>query len=316
MASRLLFSFRDIPLPGVVMFGRYQLAASSSGLLPHSHAAAIEICFLERGEQTYRVNGLAYRLRGHDQFFTLPSEVHDTANLPQERGILFWLILRLDAANLLGLSPPAARRLKTALLGMPTRHFRAYPGCSALLGEITACLSKKKTTDEPEMLPRPLYLQTLLLAYLTRTIEASHRGAHGGATPVIQRVLSHLEKHLNDPIQVSALARVAGLSETRFKIRFKAEVGVPPAEFWLRKKIEKSLLLLREHQVTEVAYELGFSSSQYFATAFKRYTLANPSQFQRQLRKKAEKKRPSSSNLQLRFQELAAKGSLQKFWSS
>jgi AraC-like DNA-binding protein len=33
--------------------------------------------------------------------------------------------------------------------------------------------------------------------------------------------------------------------------------------------------------VTEVAYDLGFSSSQYFATVFKRYTLVNPSQFHR-----------------------------------
>jgi len=95
----------------------------------------------------------------------------------------------------------------------------------------------------------------------------------------MQRVLGHIERHLDEPIQVQRLAQVARLSESRFKARFKAEIGVPPAEYWLRQKIERASDLLKTRRVTEVAHELGFSSSQYFATAFKRYTLASPSKF-------------------------------------
>ena len=126
------------------MFGRYQFAASRSGLVPHSHRNAIEICFLERGEQTYRVGGFPYRLRGNDQFFTLPGEVHDTANLPQERGILYWLILKLEPLkNILGLSERAASRLKRELCRMPTRHFRAHPDSARILGEINDFLLRR-----------------------------------------------------------------------------------------------------------------------------------------------------------------------------
>ena len=78
-SSRQIFVGSDFKLPGIIMFGRYQYAASHTGLTPHSHRDAIEICFLERGEQTYRVADRIYRLRGNDQFFTLPGEVHDTA---------------------------------------------------------------------------------------------------------------------------------------------------------------------------------------------------------------------------------------------
>jgi AraC-like DNA-binding protein len=74
---------------------------------------------------------------------------------------------------------------------------------------------------------------------------------------------------------------VARLSESRFKSRFKAEIGVPPAEYWLRQKIERATEMLKTRRVTEVAHELGFSSSQYFATAFKRYTLMNPSRYRK-----------------------------------
>ena len=126
---------------------------------------------------------------------------------------------------------------------------------------------------------RQLRLQALLLQYLTLTIDASHRGVTGSATPLLQRVLLYVDQHLEDPVHVPRLAEVARLSESRFKTRFKREIGVPPAEFWLRKKIERAAAMLKRRNVTEVAHELGFSSSQYFATVFKRYTLATPSQF-------------------------------------
>ncbi len=263
------------------MFGRYQQAASQSGLLPHSHRAAIEICFLERGEQTYRVGGQLYRLRGNDQFFTLPGEVHDTANLPQERGILYWIILKLETRKgFLGLVEPLASRLKRELRRMPMRHFRAHPQIGPILGEMTELLTKKgDARSKPSSTLRPLRLQSLLLQYLTLTVEASRRGIRGSASPLMQRVLHYIERHLDEPVHVPRLAEIARLSESRFKARFKREMGVPPAEFWLRQKIERACVLLKTRSVTDVAHELGFSSSQYFATVFKRYTLANPSRF-------------------------------------
>jgi AraC-like DNA-binding protein len=279
-SSRLIFKQDEFPLPGLVMFGRYQHAVSSSALGPHTHRGEMEICFLERGEQTFRVKGRAHRMRGYDQFFTLPDEVHDTANLPEERGILYWLILSLKSSKkFLGLAGPPSRELQRELRRMPTRHFRAHPDCARILAKLTDLLLERR--NRPTLFPPHLQLrqQALLLEYLLLTIEASHQGTKGTASPLIQRVLAYIDRNLNEPIHVPHLVQVARLSESRFKARFKAEIGVPPAEFWLRKKMERAIVLLKSRSVTEVAYELGFSSSQYFATVFKRYTLVNPSQF-------------------------------------
>jgi AraC-like DNA-binding protein len=163
---------------------------------------------------------------------------------------------------------------------MPTRHFRAHPDCAQILGEMTALLAEKTRAQgsSPSSL-RQLRLQALLLQYLTLTVEASRQGARGSASPLMQRVLEYIEKHLDEPVHVPRLAEVAWLSESRFKTRFKREMGVPPAEFWLRQKIDRATILLKTRNVTEVAHDLGFSSSQYFATVFKRYTLASPSRF-------------------------------------
>ncbi len=76
---------------------------------------------------------------------------------------------------------------------------------------------------------------------------------------------------------------MAHLSLSRFKARFKNEVGLPPADFIMRGKIERArqLLAAGDLSVTQIAMRLGFSSTQYFATAFKRHTGKTPSQARR-----------------------------------
>jgi AraC-like DNA-binding protein len=178
---------------------------------------------------------------------------------------------------LLGLEPGMAAQLKRELLKMPARHFRAHPDVARILGEAYELVSRPPKGVSGSF--RQLRLQALLLQYLTLTIASSRQGLRGAATPLMRRVLRYVDDHLNEPVRVARLAQVARLSESRCKARFKREIGVPPAEYWLRKKIERAIARLKVKSVTDVAYELGFSSSQYFATVFKRYTLVNPSQF-------------------------------------
>ena len=54
----------------------------------------------------------------------------------------------------------------------------------------------------------------------------------------------------------------------------------------LKKKIEKarSLLLETKLSITAIAFQCGFSSSQYFATAFKRFCRMTPSQFRESMK--------------------------------
>ncbi len=205
--------------------------------------------------------GTLYRLRGHDQFFTRPGESHDTANLPQERGVLYWIILSLGPGRFLGLEAAQAARLKRELRAMPHRHFRAHPDCSRLLGEIRdLLLEHRRQRRHTGSFPR-LRLQAVLLEYLTLSIRASRQGAHGAASPLLQRVLAYVDAHLDEPVHVPRMAEIARLSESRLKSRFKQEIGVPPAEYWLRKKIERAVTLLPTRSITDIAYALGFSSS-------------------------------------------------------
>jgi AraC-like DNA-binding protein len=91
-----------------------------------------------------------------------------------------------------------------------------------------------------------------------------------------------IHEHIDTPPSVAEMARTAGVSETSFRKRFKSEVGCSPLDYVTRRRIQEAKRLLSEggRSITDIAYELGFSSSQYFATVFKRVTGVSPSRYQ------------------------------------
>jgi len=90
--------------------------------------------------------------------------------------------------------------------------------------------------------------------------------------------LHHIDTRLEERITLVELATLLDVSVSRFKFRFKKEMGVPPAEYIQRRRIEEARRRLKETKfsITQIAFDLGFSSSQYFATVFKRYTGSAP----------------------------------------
>ena len=126
----------------------------------------------------------------------------------------------------------------------------------------------------------------LILRYLFATLHASHRNQRASPSPRIQRSLVHIAAQAGELPSVPQLARLVRLSPSRFKARFREEVGLPPREHDQRHKLAVAQTRLRTPSatVTAVAHELGFSSSQYFATVFRRFMGRTPTQYQAEVR--------------------------------
>lgn len=276
--ERKILDFRPLGFRDVVILGRYRYTAVHPALEDHSHGNMMEICYLEQGEQTYFVGEERFDLKGGDVFVTYPGEKHGTGSSPEGKGVLYWMLLNMPNAKqrFLSLDSTAGQQLTNSLLEMPARCFKASDSIGRTLRHVFAVYDRN---DNPL---RKIELQNLLLRFLLDVIEASHKSQHV-VTPIILKVQEYVDRNIDSVFTVRQLARLAGLSETRFKSRFKAETGIPPADYVMRKKIDRAQLLFQSEDVsvTEVAMRLGFSTSHYFATVFRRYTGQTPSQFRR-----------------------------------
>jgi AraC family transcriptional regulator len=97
----------------------------------------------------------------------------------------------------------------------------------------------------------------------------------------INRAVEYAQSHLHEPIQVTDLARAAGLSVSHFSREFQREIGMGPKQYLLSSRLARArrLLLLDEGNVTQVAHATGFSSSAHFSSAFRAAFGTSPKAF-------------------------------------
>ncbi len=272
-----MLDLRAVGIREVPIVGRYNYTRAHRGLAPHAHAGAMEICYLAKGTQLYQVGRQDCVLRGGDVFVTWPDETHSTGEAPQEKGVLYWIQFFIPArpARFLNWTGDDARKLVNALTAIPHRHFGGEPVLARILDDV---LQVATAGDQPL---RTVMLHTRLADFLLRVLACSRQNPRSCVSPVINQLLRVMETQVEQPLNLSQLAERANLSVSRLKARFKSEVGIPPAEYIQRCQIAaaKRLLADQRHTVTDVAYRLGFESSQYFATVFKRYTGTTPAQW-------------------------------------
>ena len=88
----------------------------------------------------------------------------------------------------------------------------------------------------------------------------------------INRVIDHIEAHLDEPLRLETLAGVAHFSPYHFHRVFHAMVGETLNRFIQRVRCERAALKLVGNSLQSigtVALDCGFSSSQSFARAFR-----------------------------------------------
>lgn len=88
--------------------------------------------------------------------------------------------------------------------------------------------------------------------------------------------ICYLDKHINEKIPVSQLAKLCLMNETKFRQMFKRDTGKTPAQYRIEKKIEKAQELLVFNpsiSSSELVALLGFSDTSYFYKTF--YAVTN-----------------------------------------
>lgn len=98
----------------------------------------------------------------------------------------------------------------------------------------------------------------------------SPASAQLGELARLRRVRDRMDREYARPLDVEALARGVGMSAGHLSRRFRLAYGESPYSYLMTRRIERAMALLRlgELSVTDVCFEVGFSSLGTFSTRF------------------------------------------------
>jgi transcriptional regulator GlxA family with amidase domain len=97
---------------------------------------------------------------------------------------------------------------------------------------------------------------------MSRAVEESNRR--------LLRARDAMDRTYAQPLDVPALARIAFVSEAHFIRTFHTTFGETPHRYLQRRRVERSMFLLREtdRSVTDICLDVGFASLGTFSRTF------------------------------------------------
>ena len=98
------------------------------------------------------------------------------------------------------------------------------------------------------------------------------------------RARDAMDRAYAEPLDVRALAAVAHLSEAHFSRSFRTCFGETPHRYLQRRRVERAMFMLREtdRSVTDICFDVGFSSVGTFSRTFREIVGESPTGYRDQ----------------------------------
>ena len=270
--ERIIYTQEQHHVPGIHALARHTMKDSIPSLKWHYHENSFEFTISTKGAFSFSTQTSSYRFSGGDVFIAFPDEIHGTNNIPVSVGEIYWF--QLDISNpkeFLFMNEDTAIHMIESLQALPHHVVQANAEEMRPLIQQAFYLAQRK--EEPEFIAS--YVQLFL-----HVLIHSANNEKFALSPDIGRTLNYILDNITEELSLEELAALANLSCSQYKQKFKKQLGISPRHFINQQKIEYSkLLLLEGMSVTDIAMLLGFTTSSYFSTVFKKYTLYTPTEY-------------------------------------
>lgn len=256
--------------PAIPALGRSIQHHSRPAFGLHTHTCW-EICLVTEGSIEYETEGRRYTLPPNSIQISQPEQVHGTPEELLHPCALSWF--HLDPTPF---SDPSWRRLLLGLpLSLPQGAHELMPGWERLLQE---CRQPRRDSR--------LAVEAALFSFL---VDLGRLAQQEGNVPTLPERLARALEWLDqveaeEEITVRAWADGIGLHRAHLHELCVNHLGVFPQRYLMERRLQRAANRLTEKtaSITDIAYELAFSSTQHFATAFKARYGCSPSAFRRQ----------------------------------
>lgn len=266
-------------LPCLSHVGWSRFLHADEPITQHVHAGSVEFCYVSRGNPVFSIGNKDFPMNPNHLFITHPTDTHGTGEKPVDKMDLYWIGIPVsdDHSTFLGMDRyPETAILHRQIMSLDKHVYTASP----TLGEYISRILSLFVTNDP--LLRPM-ASSIVLLFLSEVLKSAFSGESIDISPLMRTCVTYIDRHVGEVLSLDALAESCNLTASHFKHRFRKEIGIPPGEYILRKKVQRATELLRgtNKRIIDIAYDLGFSSSQYFATVYRRFTGTTPSQVRR-----------------------------------
>ncbi len=134
------------------------------------------------------------------------------------------------------------------------------------------CANAITVTGNRDFAKPTIMLDSLLMS---RDVEESNRW--------MLRARDAMDRAYDQPLDVAALAQIACVSEAHFIRTFRTTFGETPHRYLQRRRVERSMFLLREsdRSVTDICLAVGFTSLGTFSRTFREIIGQSPLAYRR-----------------------------------
>lgn len=269
----------------IISYGRFECKELS----PHKNRG-MEITFIEKGMLEWMVEGVPEKVESGSVFFTLPWQVHGSLHPKEPDNIVWHILFHLETdyprprknfrfPEKLGFSPSEMKILSAAFAGSSRHGFRATPALRRLMPEL---IRELQSTHDLRQAHSISLLRALLIE-LKRIVtgEAVNEETHSWSEKKVRTLISELSANCDHRWTLKEMAEQCGIRRTQLNTVFQKLTGCTPMEYLSRLRMERAKTLLRETdmKIIDIAFECGFSSSQYFANTFKHAAGLTPSEY-------------------------------------
>jgi AraC-like DNA-binding protein len=273
--------------PGLLSAGMWEVEADQNWGLDWHYNEGVEVTFVTRGRVGFGTTQEEHDLQRGWVTVTRPWQRHHLGAPNVTACTLGWFVLdvgalrpnqRWDWPAWLPLREREARRLTDRLRGSERS---IWP----ITTELTHALDRLERTmrgQHAHPVPRVAVGIAEVLLELSDLIDDDERAVdpyYSSSERTVEVFLGSLHARLAEPWTVDSMSAACGLGRTRFIYYCRQTVNAAPLDYLNGLRVDRALDLLKTTQlsVADISYACGFSSSQYFATVFKRQFGRSPS---------------------------------------
>lgn len=274
------FEFADGFRPGSVpsLIGAHfinEIHSTRHARLLHMHKDQLELFFVCSGEGEYIVNGCTYHVQKGD-------------------------LVICNAGILHGEEPSRQRRLRSYSIALTDVRVKGLPD-NFLTAEkenpVIKCGAYAKQLSQMMQLlyslyldPRPmeqvcshLALSILFLSYNLIKHQYSKRNIFSNAGLLASQIKRYLDEHYSEALTLSSISRELNLSEYYLAHIFKNEMGLPPMQYVMKRRMgeAQTLLMDTDMPIAEISEQIGYKDPWNFSTAFRKCVGLSPSQYRK-----------------------------------